>query len=572
MRRLLPALLLAGLALTAWPAASHAATRTINFDDFTAPCGFSATTGPLTDRYAASFGATFGGPSAGDGGTILNECANFGVTGHSSPNFLAFNTTANYPSSGTATGPETITFATPAHFVSIKAGQAGGGTITLRAFDGTTPVATSVSSTPAMAAVQTLEVAAARITSVQLSFTGNAIIFDNLTWDSAPVSGNDSFSTAFNTPLTVNAPGVLANDSDPDGDALTAALTRAPANGTVDLRADGSFTYTPRGGFSGADSIDYRANDATGNGNVATVTINVGAPPPPPPPPLPLLSSTVSNDWSPGRRFTKVRVLAVNDIPKGGRVVVQCKTKKKRQQRKACPKSKTFKTSKARRRLDVRKPLRKKKLPVGTKVTLTITAPGYVGKRFTYKIRAARIPSGKRVCILANGKPGKCRAELARREGALEQRREHDLRLRAGDARAVAQALERLFQVGGVAGADVHDRARLSRHRVGGLDLGVVLDRVAHLGGRHAPLRVERDERVRAPAVAAGVDLGRVAADHAVGLEPVDAPLDRRRAQRDLQPDALERAPRVLTEQRNDLPVDVVHTEVKLAPHATIPY
>ena len=82
-----------------------------------------------------------------------------------------------------------------------------------------------------MAAVQTLEVAAARITSVQLSFTGNAIIFDDLTWDSAPVAGNDSFSTAFNTPLTVNAPGVLANDRDPDGDALTAAATRAPGNG-----------------------------------------------------------------------------------------------------------------------------------------------------------------------------------------------------------------------------------------------------------------------------------------------------------------------------------------------------
>jgi hypothetical protein len=91
----------------------------------------------------------------------------------------------------------------------------------------------------------------------------------------------------------------------------------------------------------------------------------------------------------------------------------------------------------------------------------------------------------------------------------------------------------------------------------------VVLDGVAHLGGRHAALAVERHERVRAPAVAARVDLGGVAADHAVGLEPVDAPLDRRRAQRDPQPDALERAPRVLPEQRNDLPVDVVHTGPK---------
>jgi hypothetical protein len=100
----------------------------------------------------------------------------------------------------------------------------------------------------------------------------------------------------------------------------------------------------------------------------------------------------------------------------------------------------------------------------------------------------------------------------------------------------------------------------------------VVLDRIAHLGGRHPALAVERHERVRAPAVAAGIDLGRVAADHAVGLEPVDAPLDRGRAQRDAQADALERAPRILPEQRNDLPVDVIHQAINVDLGATNPY
>jgi hypothetical protein len=42
-------------------------------------------------------------------------------------------------------------------------------------------------------------------------------------------------------------------------------------------------------------------------------------------------------------------------------------------------------------------------------------------------------------------------------------------------------------------------------------------------------------------------------------LEAVDAPLDRRRAQRDARADVLERAASVLPEQRNDLPVDLVH-------------
>ena len=112
-------------------------------------------------------------------------------------------------------------------------------------------------------------------------------------------------------------------------------------------------------------------------------------------------------------------------------------------------------------------------------------------------------------------------------ERPLEQRREHDLGLGAGDARVVAEALERLLEVRGVAGADVEDRARLPGDRVGGLDLGMALDRLAHLGRGHPPLGVERDQRVRPPAEAAGVDLRGVAADHAVGLEPVDPPLHR---------------------------------------------
>ena len=74
---------------------------------------------------------------------------------------------------------------------------------------------------------------------------------------------------------------MLANDTDADGDPLTASLLRAPANGLVDLRADGSFTYTPKAGFSGADTFDYRANDGTGNGNGATVTIDVARTPRP---------------------------------------------------------------------------------------------------------------------------------------------------------------------------------------------------------------------------------------------------------------------------------------------------
>ena len=173
-------------------------------------------------------------------------------------------------------GPETIRFDTPIHAASIRAGQASGGTVRLTAFDGATPVSTNFQT--AQAALQTLDVAAARITSLRIEFSGTASVWDDLTWSTSPVSADDAFATRANTPLTVSAPGVLANDNDPDGDTLTVALTRNPGNGQVTLRPDGGFTYTPTGGFSGVDSFDYVASDGTGNGNVATVSIFVSAP------------------------------------------------------------------------------------------------------------------------------------------------------------------------------------------------------------------------------------------------------------------------------------------------------
>jgi hypothetical protein len=73
----------------------------------------------------------------------------------------------------------------------------------------------------------------------------------------------------------VPAPGLLANDSDGDGDGLTAVLTTPPTNGAISLNADGSFTYTPTLNFSGSDSFTYQANDGANNSNTADVTITV---------------------------------------------------------------------------------------------------------------------------------------------------------------------------------------------------------------------------------------------------------------------------------------------------------
>ena len=93
----------------------------------------------------------------------------------------------------------------------------------------------------------------------------------------APVAVNDSYSTNKNVTLSIDAPGVLANDTDADaGDALSAIWVSGPAHGTLTtFNAEGSFTYTPIGGYAGPDSFTYKANDNTADSNVATVTITV---------------------------------------------------------------------------------------------------------------------------------------------------------------------------------------------------------------------------------------------------------------------------------------------------------
>src|SRR5205085_4345819 len=89
----------------------------------------------------------------------------------------------------------------------------------------------------------------------------------------APVAGNDAYTTAEDTPLTVAAAGVLGNDSDLESPTLTAVLVAAPSHGTVVLNANGSFTYTPASNYNGPDSFTYKANDGQLDSNAATVSL-----------------------------------------------------------------------------------------------------------------------------------------------------------------------------------------------------------------------------------------------------------------------------------------------------------
>ena len=89
--------------------------------------------------------------------------------------------------------------------------------------------------------------------------------------DKAPVAEDFAQETYKNLP----AAGKL-KVSDPEGQAMTYTVVRQPRRGTVEIKEDGSFTYTPRKNKVGVDSFVYTATDPAGKvSREATVTITI---------------------------------------------------------------------------------------------------------------------------------------------------------------------------------------------------------------------------------------------------------------------------------------------------------
>jgi hypothetical protein len=120
----------------------------------------------------------------------------------------------------------------------------------------------------------------------------------------APIARADSYSFAVGRTLAVPAPGVLANDLDADGDTLSASEVGG-ISGSLDLRSDGSFTYSPNGGFSGSATFTYRVSDGISS-STAIVTLTATAATPAP---------TASLTPTPTPRPTPTPVLSVPSLP-----------------------------------------------------------------------------------------------------------------------------------------------------------------------------------------------------------------------------------------------------------------
>ena len=97
--------------------------------------------------------------------------------------------------------------------------------------------------------------------------------------NAAPVADDDRFETAAGETLRIAAPGLLLNDTDPDGDPLIVHLVAAPNHGDLTLAGDGSLTYRPVDGFVGTDHFTYEITDPSGERSVATSLITVAPAP-----------------------------------------------------------------------------------------------------------------------------------------------------------------------------------------------------------------------------------------------------------------------------------------------------
>jgi Big-like domain-containing protein/hemolysin type calcium-binding protein/Calx-beta domain-containing protein len=125
----------------------------------------------------------------------------------------------------------------------------------------------------------------------------------------APTAYDDNLGTNYQTSLDFTAATLLANDTDPQNEPLTATIVDPPSHGALSgPDENGNFTYTPAGGFLGWDSFTYVANDGHLDSNVAMVNIDVSPYWSPPPYHSPVGNSDV---YTAGRNITLT-------VPAGG--------------------------------------------------------------------------------------------------------------------------------------------------------------------------------------------------------------------------------------------------------------
>ncbi|MDA9526881.1 hypothetical protein ACM42_00150 [Bradyrhizobium sp. CCBAU 25338] len=106
------------------------------------------------------------------------------------------------------------------------------------------------------------------------------VMFNPSTSNTAPVAANDTATVTENTPATITAASLIANDSDPDGDPLAITGVSAATNGTVVLNTqpnpqNNTITFTPTAGYTGPASFSYTISDGRGGTATASASLTV---------------------------------------------------------------------------------------------------------------------------------------------------------------------------------------------------------------------------------------------------------------------------------------------------------
>ncbi len=103
---------------------------------------------------------------------------------------------------------------------------------------------------------------------------GEGSILDNDQPNQSPLAVADSASARTDIEAIID---VLANDSDPDGDALSVVSVTSPSHGQVTINADNTVSYLSDPGYSGPDAFDYTISDGHGGTATGSVSIDVSA-------------------------------------------------------------------------------------------------------------------------------------------------------------------------------------------------------------------------------------------------------------------------------------------------------
>jgi large repetitive protein len=178
-----------------------------------------------------------------------------------------------------SSSPQTINFGSTAAVA--ETGLPAGATGTVTYVDGSTPIC--VITLPATSCLTSASLPIATYGDITGTFADtdgnysgsastNALSLTVQPVPGAPVAVADGYRTGVGQTLTVDAAdGVLANDT---LNGATIVGSTDPANGTLTLNADGSFTYIPNAQFAGDDTFSYTVQNGVGS-SVALVTIDV---------------------------------------------------------------------------------------------------------------------------------------------------------------------------------------------------------------------------------------------------------------------------------------------------------